>query len=238
VTIAEEELNATLRVNEDQSRSKFELIFPAANPRDALERAGAYLREQQADTIIPLTFKYPYDYHQVKVAFLTAAYLDAFRCLGYWYILNGNLDPIRKQILCPHDAGIADAAWIDWPNKRTWRAELFIATSPPDFQCIGFSLMGKTVILPKAEHRAGEIYQRMRVARRLTDHSAVPSPPFGEKVIVPPNIRAGQWTLRAKDGETVAIIVHPDLKTVRRLSAEADENLPWVQVAPDWARAR
>lgn len=159
---------------------------------------------------------------------LTSAYLEAFRLRGYWYILNSNLDPIRSQILSTQPGALVDSAVREWDMGAPRKGILRLVSRPSAAQCFAFSMFGKTALLPKAEDRAGHVYDSLRT------HLA---PPFKEFHLIDPRVRGGRVDLSMGLSGTrrLATFAHPDVGTVRRLDPALPSNLDWIKAAPPWA---
>jgi hypothetical protein len=172
------------------------------------------------------------DMQRAQAAGLTAAYLDAFMHLGNAFILNRNLDEVREQIRNPVRPLVADIASI---GCMTEHRTVFVATRPTELRCVGVSYHDLSVILPIAADRGASIYRALREMRDgLRDVDRWP--PCDEIVRVPRrSYPHGRYAIGLAPGEIP--LSQPDLVTIRRLDPNADETIPCLRDAPDWARA-
>jgi len=177
-----------------------------------------------------IAIRWHYDIRRVRLALLTAAYLDAFMRLGYAFVLNSNLDLIRAAILDPTPRDLAELACISCTADHR---SIFFASAPPEFVCIAVAYYDLIVILPAAADRSAVVYDRLSAIKQgLRDWA---SPPFNELLKVPDrSYPHGRYSVN-RDGQETCI-TQPDLACIRRLDPFADGSLACLRDAPAWAR--
>jgi hypothetical protein len=226
-----EKVRAELTVEESRLHRAIRIEIGNANNRDVLRRVDGYLASRPRS--IKAGIRFDFDPSAVACGLLTAAYLNAFRVLGYWYILNETLDPIREQILRPDVQRFAERAVFQLEASCGATPAMFLVTEPARLRCIVFRYEDRMVILPRADDRALAIYDEMERFMTTTGRLGVNPEPFTSLAEIGSGMRAGPVTADADD-EVVAVYAYPDLGTVNRVFAPHQRPEPEVDELPDW----
>lgn len=113
------------------------------------------------DATMKLSFVTP-DLRSASVGWLRAAYLVAFATLGYVYILNQELDQVRRQIQDPQ-AKILDRYCVTAKLAQNDRRIIF-ARQPAELESVIISSNGLAVFLPSDASNGGASRRRRTVA--------------------------------------------------------------------------
>lgn len=106
--------------------------------------------EESADHSVNLSYRDPHDPYRESVAWLRVAYLYAFATLGYNYILQPPLAPIRKQIREPEEKVVPYLVKRVSANPQA--GTIYFITAPAQFRAIVVMVRDRFVVLPDFEH--------------------------------------------------------------------------------------
>lgn len=122
--------------------------------------------------------------HSITVGFLTAAYLLWFKELGYSWVFQAHLDPVRAQILNPNKRVISSVCVADADGKyfeNPWIG--FLEIGDDSYPCAGIA--DRIVILPSFSNpnvyellakQAGQQIAVTHEAIRISDYHKFPEP--------------------------------------------------------------
>jgi hypothetical protein len=175
--------------------------------------------------------RWDYDIRRVRIALVTAAYIDAFMRLGSAFVLNTNLDAVRAEILGGGSGALSAVACVPC---QTQHRSVFFATAPVEFVCVGVAYYDLCVILPAASDRNAVIYDRLEAFR--SGSASREWPPFKQLEAAP-----ARWYPHGRYSITIGnqqlCLTQPDLTAIRRVDPLADAELQCLSDAPDWSRA-
>lgn len=165
-------LNATIELGD--SGYKINISHHNNNPSkiDAFKRSFYEKNGSSKFNLKVKKYDYKIDSNRAKIAALKSAYLLAFKELGYNYILNNNLNDVRRQILQP-DKNILNDAYVIGENDylpKNFPDGVYLSEID-NRRCISviFSLQIKNsdirhqlvIILPCPEDSDCEIYSKV-----------------------------------------------------------------------------
>ena len=235
ITMSEQKLDADLILGNGATDVGMTIAVSRANAPERLQEVRRTLGAKRDRLSVSLHF--PMNIRMAEVGILTAAYLEAFRLFGYWFILNSNLDIVREQILNARADVLNETACMEWPPQPEISLRAFLVIEPDSLQCVAFRFLNRTVVLPMAEDRDASIYSKMGVYIRNKDKLGLAWPPTMRVVEIATGWRSRPVVARKEGDERPITYAHPDAGAVARMSAVPVAELPWIEDAPIWARS-
>ncbi len=211
-------------------------VNPKGNRAEDVFRAAMHFettlrewRNQGIEGRLPVDrVNWRYDILRVNAAMLSAAYLEAFRVLGYAYVLNSNLDPIRREMLNP--VGLGKRATRVLPLTGAANGALYIVSEPVEARSLLFVYRDEVVVLPAAADRELEIYDPLWGYGTTLRKSRLPF----DEVFRIDGFKPGSLRLNS-GGIPSTVYSYPDAATLRRVDESMSSANPWLVEGPTWS---
>lgn len=206
-------------------------IFQNHNSPETLAKLDAAFADRPHELAMKLTIPLMKREHLISVGLMTAGYLAWFRFIGYAWVFQSHLDPVRSQILDPDAEAATGARVVSFDDFRadTWFG--FIPIGPE--HRLAFGVDSHFIVFPS--HRGPEaapIPNSLEIGRSdIKSLSKQPQIPYGvptsliyrdEVLILPDNV--------ASLGERQRVLFFPDDQTppqILRPASDAElEQLP------------
>ena len=120
------------------------------NPRELaafLEALGSLADQENASSRFSFTIHTRYDEARARLSLIRAAYLAAFAGLGWSYILDPVMQPVRNQLNNPESRALETYIFRD-PNSSSSVQRLLIVNNPDELRCVAVIIGEYSVFLP------------------------------------------------------------------------------------------
>ena len=163
------QLNGEIQIGEDQAME----VYVYTN-RNSPKNISAMLQETKHPHYMDVTIPIDKHMHEVRVGALTTAYLSCFYHLGYSWVIQRHLDPIRNQILNP-DVELLPSSFCTLFKDELWEFPWIGFLEINNILCIGYGYLNFLVLFPPADQE--EFYEQVEIPIYERD--------FGGTVILP-----------------------------------------------------